>query len=304
MNRAAPVTVVAAMLAVCASAGAQEAPPPDEKLQCVKAAEAGQNQRDDGHYRAARESFLACSQSSCPPVIVQSCTQWLHDMQEVMPSLVLGAKDDRGNDLLDAKVTIDGQPLTGALDGKPIEADSGEHVLRFERDGSIPSEQKVVLRAGERARVVTVVLHAIGGLAPPEPRPPPPSGGRVTAHIATAASLAAAALAGGAIGAVFLVESNQAGSQAASLRSGLPSSSACAGGSPLMNCASLNDKVNAEYRDLNLSTGLFVAAGVLAAGALVTWFAWPRDAAQAPSATAWIAPATGGATVGIAGSFE
>jgi hypothetical protein len=299
MKKATPVTVFAAMLAVCASARAQEAPP-DEKLQCVKAAEAGQNQRDDGHYRAARESFLACSQSTCPPVIVRSCSQWLHDMQEVVPSLVLGAKDDRGNDLVDAKVMLDGQPLTGALEGKPIEADSGEHVLRFERDGSIPSEQKVVLRAGEKARAVTVVLHSIAAPGPSEQKPPPPSGGRGIVRIASAASLAVAAVAAGGVGAAFLVESNQARGDAENIRNSLPSSNACTGVSS-DRCSSLNNKVNAQYGDLNLSTGLFAAAGVLAAGALITWIAWPRDP---PSATAWIAPATGGATVGISGSFE
>src|SRR5580692_3876063 len=160
--------LMATSLGVVPAFGADEAP--DAKDACIAAAERGQAQRDDGKYRAARDAFVACSQETCPRVIQQSCTKWLHDLEETTPTIVLGAKDEHGNDLTDVTVTLDGAPFATLLDGKPVPLDSGPHVLTFQREGSTPVEQKLVVRAGERARVINVTLPSAGG----EPITPPP----------------------------------------------------------------------------------------------------------------------------------
>jgi hypothetical protein len=238
-------------------------------------------------------------------VIARSCTQWLRDLQDTVPTVVLGAKDERGVDLTDVKVTFDGEPLATVLDGKPIELDAGEHVLRFERDASLPAEEKLVLRAGEKARVVTVVLPSIQAPAssasieaPPKPVPREPS----LARNVTLGAMGVGALAALGVGVAFFVEANQAKADAANIRQSLPTSSACSGVAALAMCPALNDKVNAQFSDLNMSTGFFIGAGGLAAAAMVTWLAWPRS--SPPPATGWIAPARGGAVVGLGGSFE
>jgi hypothetical protein len=296
--------------------GAEESA--EEKKQCLAAAEAGQNQRDDGHYLAARQSFLTCSRDACPRVIARSCTQWLRDLVDVAPTVVLGAKDDRGNDLTEVKVTLDGQPFATSLDGKPVATDSGEHVFRFEREGSLPAEQKVVLRVGEKARAVTAVLKSANA-PPPTPEPPkpspteteapPPSEPLMSAHNVTAGAMAIAALAGAGVGAFFLVQSNQAQSDAANMRSSLHPNACFGAGSSSSSCQSLNDKVNSQFADANTSTGLFIGAGGLAVAALVTWLVWPHSAPAAPqttgSARPWsIAPAIGSTTIGLQGTFE
>jgi hypothetical protein len=297
-----------------ASARAGGATTGDPKLQekqaCVAAAEEGQTQRDDGKYRAARASFVRCADVSCPRVVVQSCTRWLQGIDDNAPTIVLGAKDEHGADLTDVTVSLDGVPFATALEGKPLEADSGEHVLRFERPGSVPAEQKVVLRAAEKARVVSVTLYS----APPgEPNPSSaedrgvePHRNResaLSAHRVIAGSLALAAVAAATTAVVFFVAEGHNQDDANSLRTTLGgSTSACTNGSSAM-CASLLDKVNAQHTDQNISTGLFAGAAALLAGAAVTWFAWPHARAGSDPTTGTILVVPGGATLQMAGRF-
>lgn len=283
---------------------------PDGKKECLVASEQGQNQRDDGRYRAARESFLACARDACPKVIAQSCTRWLRELDQDAPTVVLGAKDGQGSDLTDVKVSFDGSPFAAVLDGKPIEADAGEHVLRFERDGSVPVEQKLVLRAGEKARVVTVTLQSVDGPTPtPESAPPaaPEEAARppeplLSAHHVTAGAIAIAALGAAGTGAFFLIESNQDRDSATTLRNGLAPNACTHGTTPA--CQTLSDKVNSQHQEMTIATALFAGAGVLAAGAIVTWLVWPQASASQPQTTGWLAPTPGGATLDVGGTFQ
>jgi hypothetical protein len=280
----------------------------DEKQECLAASEQGQNQRDDGLYRAARGSFVECSRDVCPKVIAQSCTRWLREIDQDAPTVVLGAKDSHGNDLTDVAVSFDGKPFATVLDGKPIEADAGEHVLRFERDGSVPAEQKLVLRAGEKARVVTVTLRSldapVGEAGPathaaPEAEPVPES--TFSARHVTAGALALGAVAAAGTGLVLTVLSNQDKSDAASLRANLSSDACTHASSP--TCQSLSDKVTSQHQDMNIAASLFAGAGVLAVGAVVTWLVWPEPGPPRPPVTGSIAPVEGGAVLHVMGGF-
>src|ERR1700722_6810474 len=115
----------------------------DPKAECLAAADQGQSLRDDGKYRRAHDAFVTCSRDACPKVVSRSCVQWLRQLDDATPTIVLGAKDDTGADLTTANVTIDGQPLAESLDGKPLPVDPGEHVLHFERSGSDPVDVRV-----------------------------------------------------------------------------------------------------------------------------------------------------------------
>lgn len=54
------------------------------------------------------------------------------------------------------RVTMDGQLRSEALDGKAVPVDPGTHTLRFEHGGETPIDQQIVVREGEKSRVVTV----------------------------------------------------------------------------------------------------------------------------------------------------
>jgi hypothetical protein len=288
---------------------ARAADQPSRKQVCIDAAERGQTERDDGKYRAARASFLACAQDGCPRVVLQSCTKWLREIDESAPTIVLGAKDERGDDLADVRVTLDGAPFTTHFDGKPVEVDTGEHAIRFERDGCVPVEERVLLRAGEKARVVSAVLRPINM---PGASPPGASSARTPTwqtepvmsprHVISA-SMAVAALAAAGAGTFFLFESNHEQSTAELLREQLGATNACAGGPVPSPCPALKSAVGAQHDDLAFATGLWAGAGALVAGALATWLLWPRSGAAESPATATVDVWPGGALARVGGRF-
>jgi hypothetical protein len=296
---------------VAAGAGAKTS----DKQDCIAAAEQGQSQRDDGQYRAARDSFVKCTEDVCPRVIVQSCTKWLRELDESAPTIVLGAKDEQGNDLTDATVRFDGVPFSTTLTGKPVEVDAGEHVVRFEREGRIAVEQRLLLRAGEKARVVSVTLLPVAGsgidaasadasavqgiqgvaLTAPAER-------TLSAHHVATAAIGLGAVAAAVVGVVFVLKSNAKQDDAAGLRGTLPSDGCTGVSSP--TCASLTDAVHAQHDDMNVAGGLFAVAGALAAGAVAAWVFWPRAATASPATTGWIGPIRGGVAVQVTGIFR
>ncbi len=142
----------------------------DDREQCAAAADQAQQLRDEGKYRRAREQMLICARDVCPGPIKSDCGKWLTEVDRDAPTVVLGAKDSKG-DLTDVKVSIDGVQLQEKLDGKPVLVDSGEHTFKFElKDGQV-QEQKVLLRAAEKARAITVNFQG-GGPAGDAGKPP------------------------------------------------------------------------------------------------------------------------------------
>jgi hypothetical protein len=140
---------------------------PDEREQCASSAEQAQQLRDEGKYRRAREQMLVCARDVCPGPIKSDCGKWLTELDRDAPTVVFGARDQKG-DLTDVKVSMDGVTLLERLDGKPVLVDSGEHTFKFEsKDGSV-KEEKVLLRAAEKARPIIVTFS---------PKPPGGDGG-------------------------------------------------------------------------------------------------------------------------------
>jgi hypothetical protein len=171
-------------LAFAAAASAASVARADDKQQCLQASDQGQSLRDDGKYRRAREAFTTCSRPVCPTIVQRDCVKWLADLEATTPSVVVNAKDDKGNDLTAVKVTVDGAPLASSLDGRPVQVDPGEHTFHYETAGFPPVEDRVVIHAGEKSRVLTVQFGtpaAPGGGAPSSaaasPETPKPSNG-------------------------------------------------------------------------------------------------------------------------------
>lgn len=147
------------LTAAIATAGVAHAGP-DDREQCASSAEQAQALRDEGKYRRAREQMLVCARDVCPGPIKSDCGKWLTEIDRDAPTVVFGARDARGADISDVKVTMDGALIQERLDGKPILVDSGEHTFRFEgKDGTV-KEEKVLLRAAEKARPIIVTLGA------------------------------------------------------------------------------------------------------------------------------------------------
>ncbi len=133
---------------------------PDERAECANAADQAQSLRDEGKYRRAREQMLVCARDACPGPIRSDCGKWLGEVDRDAPTVVFGVRDSKGTDVFDVKVSMDGAMIQEKLDGKPVLVDSGEHTFNFEsKDGSV-KEERVLLRAAEKARLITATFAA------------------------------------------------------------------------------------------------------------------------------------------------
>jgi hypothetical protein len=136
---------------------------PDAKQACVASSEKAQRFRLDGKLGDAQRELLICSRDVCPSVVRSDCNVWLNEVAALMPSIVVGAKDEGGGDIVDVRVFVDGQKLQSRLDGKSVAVPTGEHTIRLERDGASPLEQKVLIREGEKARAISFQWKGSGG---------------------------------------------------------------------------------------------------------------------------------------------
>lgn len=141
------------------------------RAECVSASEDAQLLKIKGQLRAARQKLVVCSNEGCPKLVKKDCGSWLDEVDHAMPTVVLGARDGAsGKDLVDVRVTLDGEPLASKLDGKAVDVDVGQHTFHFEAEGQPPHDETIVVREGEKNRALTVTL----GEAKPVVTPPAP----------------------------------------------------------------------------------------------------------------------------------
>ena len=130
----------------------------DDKQQCVAASEKAQQLRNAGRLTEAREQLVQCGRNECPKLVQEDCTEWMREVLAILPTVVPGAKDRSGRDLVDVTVSLDGKVVTSTLDGKAIAVDPGVHTFRFEVKQAPAVEEQVVIRQGEKNRILTVTI--------------------------------------------------------------------------------------------------------------------------------------------------
>jgi len=142
----------------------------DEKQVCADAYETSQSLRDDGKLLKSREQLRLCARAECPDAVAKTCAEWLTEVEQRIPSIVLSAKNGSGVDQIDVRVTMDGADLTSKLEGRAVEVDPGVHTFVFEgTDGRF--EQQFVVRQGakDQALAVTLGKPPVQPLAEPQP---------------------------------------------------------------------------------------------------------------------------------------
>jgi hypothetical protein len=155
--------VLASVTSVAQAAG-------NQKKACVDASTKGQTERDAGHLLEARTQFLQCASDECPAIVRKSCGEWLADVEERIPSVVVTVLDASGQDLTDAHLSIDGQPVE--LDGRPVQLDPGPHTLLVTHPSGA-EERKTLLAEKEKSRLIRVQLGEEEAVASGAPEPDP-----------------------------------------------------------------------------------------------------------------------------------
>lgn len=130
------------------------------KAECGAAYEKGQEQRSDGKLKSAKETLAICARSVCPTFVKKECADWLEEVTNDLPSVVIDAKNALGEDVTAVTVTIDGEEFSQSLDGKAIELDPGEHDFHFEMEGAPPVDKREFLEKGNRDKALHVAFKS------------------------------------------------------------------------------------------------------------------------------------------------
>jgi hypothetical protein len=274
-----------------------------DKATCLDAVSKGQRLRDTHQLVEAREKFRVCARAECPAVVQSDCAGWLADVEKTLPTVVLSAKDHGRRDVVDVRVSVDGQTIASTLDGQAVAVNPGLRTFRFERaaDGRTATSQ-LLIKEGEKARGVAVVLSGdeVAG-TPGEPGPasdgsaggsrtPAPSQSRTTVRllgllIGGAGVVGMAASAGVAVDAKS--KDNRAANEPGTLRQ--------------------TDSTSA-VNEGNVATVLLGVGAAMAVAGVVLWIAAPSG--KTSSASASVPPpardlvmGTDGRRVFLSGSF-
>jgi len=164
---------------------------------CVQAHASGQREAKAGRIKAASELFASCvSQDGCPDAIRAECAEFYKDAERALPTLIFAALDEQGSDLIQVRVYSDDQVLTETLDGRPIAVDPGQHHFKFELPSSQVLESDVLVREGEKNRIVSMRAKAAPKAATEEPASSPVANGgrKLPTSFWVASSIGAAGL--------------------------------------------------------------------------------------------------------------
>jgi hypothetical protein len=284
------------LLAQTSHAGSKE-----KKAECGDAYERSQELRANQKLRAARESLVVCAQNACPAFVQSDCTQWLAELQREMPTVVVAVKDQHGVDAAGVKVIIDGDLVEAEHEGSAIAVDPGRHTFRFELEGAPPLEREVVVRQGEKDRIVDVSFESPGAQpgTPVAASPGPDVPGPATAPVASKPGpLRPYAYIAGGVGAAGLIGFTALALVGKGQQSDLENS----GCKP--NCSQSEvDSVKTKYVIADVSLGLGLAG--LGAGVVLFFLSQPHGSEHAASLPLHfdVKTANGGAYASVGSAF-
>jgi hypothetical protein len=124
---------------------------------CTQAHASGQREAKAGRLKAASELFTSCgSGEDCPDAIRAECIELYRDVERSIPTVILTAVDERGKDITDVRVYSSDQLLTEELDGRSVPLDPGKHMFRFVPARGDVVSSEILVREGEKNRLVSV----------------------------------------------------------------------------------------------------------------------------------------------------
>lgn len=243
---------------------------------CVNAHANGQREMKAGKLVRAGELFAECGATpGCPGAIRAECADFYAAAEQSTPTVLFGAKDASGADIADVKVYIDGQLVADGLNGRSNAVDPGNRRFRFVLPGGESVEREVLIRQGEKNRLLSVTAPPRESKrtepAPADPEPVRssslPPGFWIAAGVGTAAlgtAIVFAALGGG----------NQSEVESCAPSCGESSRGAY-------------DAMQTQYLIADISFGLAAASAGVA-----TWFLLTRDSeADAGAVSVTLRPA-------------
>jgi hypothetical protein len=251
---------------------------------CLAAATRAQQLRRAHQLLESRDQLRICAAAVCPSVVQGDCATWLAEVEKALPGVIVSAKNRAGVDLIDVKVTVDGEPFLTRLDGQTKVMNAGAHIFHFEASDGSSVDQQVLVREGDKSQTVAVILGAAvpGAATAPEPKSSQPSVWRTVGWVAGGVGLAGIVV--GAISGIVAVSDKSAAHC---------TSDVCDPGT-----------VSGIKTAANVSNVGWIAGGVLLAGGVGLVIFAPRDSTASTSGVRLVPAmtASGGQLV-IGGAF-
>jgi hypothetical protein len=242
---------------VASSASAQRPTPSATKLACLQASDKAQQLRVAGKLLAARDTLRICVQDSCPGVVRDACAQWLNEVQASLPSIVIGAKDADGKDILDLKVSIDGKLVTEHPGGLAVAIDPGRHKMKYEKPDGVVLEEEILVGEGAKNREVEVVFPGAPKPAVATPNGSVGHGPKGASTFNTAMGAMFGVVGAGALGAALYLDLSATSDVNALEQSSCAKTASCS-----------SSRVNQDQLDYDLA-GVGLGVGIAAVGVAV-----------------------------------
>jgi hypothetical protein len=135
---------------------------------CSSDYEKAQEEKANGRLNAALSYLRGCVNPDCPKFIREDCARWMDQTESALPSVVFAVRRD-GVDQTEVDIACDGVAMTRSLNGKAIPVDPGVHVFSFAMSGFDSIERRLLIREGERNRIVDVEFRSPRESATPAP---------------------------------------------------------------------------------------------------------------------------------------
>lgn len=147
---------MAALAALTSSAGRALADDADE---CATRAE---NAMDAKEARPADAIalFEQCARDTCPRVVREDCRAALAELRASAPRISVRVRDDRGLDVADVTVTLDGVSLSTEERAQGVFVNPGPREIVVTHPSGRRSTKRFVVVAGDKSRVVDVELSS------------------------------------------------------------------------------------------------------------------------------------------------
>jgi hypothetical protein len=164
--------------------------PKSKPRSCTSLYKEAQEVHHASRLREAKALFAQCAQPVCATPTRQRCMTEYALLAADVPSIVLAATNETGAVRADVQVTMDGETLAAAPEGRAIPVEPGMHEFAFSTADGEFDKQYLLIMQGQRNRIVSVSLHSQAGavkspsastpakplsLAPPMPAPEPAS---------------------------------------------------------------------------------------------------------------------------------
>lgn len=147
-----------------------------DAIACTDLHASAQRETQAGHLKAASMQFRSCaSDETCPQAVRSDCTERYEAVERLIPTVIFSVVDETGMDVTNVKVFSGQESLVEALDGRAIRVDPGKHQFRFDLPWGDAQTLDVIVREGEKGRLVNLTTDdptkANGAPVGPAPTP-------------------------------------------------------------------------------------------------------------------------------------